>query len=96
MLTKYIIYLFLTSGTKGVDLFRRFFQSNPLKKGCFFISSAPLFPSLFSGTLINFRIKLSALDDKLASFGILKFFFQCTIFLQVSEGLSVKKGGYPT
>ena len=74
-------------------MFLTFFQSNPLKKGWRLISSAPLNPSLASGVVTNFLIKFSASKDKFASKGIVKYCFHFTIFWQVSDGFSEKKGG---
>ena len=72
------------------------FQSIPLKKGCFFISSTPFIPNLVSHGETILKIKFSASGDKFASDGIEKCSFHFTIFLQVSLGFSLKNGGNPT
>lgn len=69
-----------TSGIKGALELVIFFQSTPLKKGCFLISSAPFVPSRTSAVETNFLIKFSASRERFASAGILKCFFHCTIF----------------
>ena len=67
----------------------------PLKKGCDLISSAPLTPNRFSGSVISFLNISSASLLIFASGLIFKVFFQSNIFLQVSVDDSLKNGGYP-
>ena len=60
--------MFLTLGTTGAVIFLTFSQSNPLKKGCYYISFTPFTPSLVAGFgSISFLIKSSASGDTSSS-----------------------------
>lgn len=73
-----------------------FSQSNPLKKGWFFISWIPFDPNL-SLTSHNNLLRISvASGDNFASSGIDKVFLHYKIFWHVTLGSSEKNGGYPT
>ena len=79
------------NGGIKVSLIR--FHLIPLKNGWALISSAPLAPSLDSGSFINFLKMSSASFDIFASGLIFKVFFQSNIFLHVSVEDSLKNGG---
>ena len=75
---------------KSYYFYLNFDQLMPAKKGCAFIYSTPLVPSLSLGSAINFLTKKNnylirsvAWGDTFAYRGITKYFFQFWILCQV-------------